>query len=120
MTTYPTLEQAQRHPGVVRCHFNGTGWNAYEAGDNMPATPATAPGEVTMRQARLALLEAGLLDAVTTAIDGLSEPAKTAARIEWEYSQTVQRHRGLVAQVGTALGLSAAQLDALFTSAAAK
>ncbi len=76
------------------------------------------PSEVTMRQARLALAGAGLLTAVSSAIAALAEPNKTVAAIEWEYSQVVQRNRGLVQAMGTAMGLSSAQLDALFITAA--
>ena len=83
-----------------------------------PVPEPVLPQEVTMRQARLALLGAGLLDDVEAAINALSEPAKTAAGIEWEYSQAVQRHRGLVVQIGGALGLTEAQIDTLFMEAA--
>lgn len=76
------------------------------------------PSSVTMRQARLALLGAGKLAAVESAIDALSEPAKTAARIEWDYSNDVRRHNGLVASLGPALGLTDAEIDALFRVAA--
>jgi hypothetical protein len=76
------------------------------------------PQSVTMRQARLALFGAGLLDDVEAAIDALPEPQKTAARIEWDHSQTVERNRGLVVQLGTALGLTPAQIDQLFITAA--
>ena len=83
------------------------------------ASAPTVPQEVTMRQARLALLGAGLLPSVEAAIDALAEPKKSAARIEWNHSQSVQRSRGLVVELGTALGLSSAQIDALFVAAAA-
>ena len=81
--------------------------------------PAKIPQEVTMRQARLALLGAGLLASVESAIDAMPEPQKSAARIEWDHSQSVQRSRGLVIELGTALGLTGEQIDALFTAAAA-
>jgi hypothetical protein len=74
---------------------------------------------VTMRQARLALLGVGKLAAVETAIDALPEPQKSAARIEWDYSSAVQRHNGFVQELAPALGLSDAQIDALFRQAAA-
>jgi hypothetical protein len=77
------------------------------------------PPQVTMRQARLALLAAGKLAAVDTAINALPDPQKSAARIEWDYSSAVQRHNGFVQQLGPALGLSDAQLDNLFRQAAA-
>ncbi len=79
---------------------------------------ALVPGAVTMRQARLALHAAGQLAAVEAAINALSEPARTAARIEWDYSGEVQRHHGLVAALAPALGLSDEQVDALFVAAA--
>lgn len=79
-----------------------------------PVVPTT----VTMRQARLALLAAGLLGDVEAAIATLPSPHKEAAKIEWEYSQEVQRHNGFVAQLGPALSLDAAALDALFVAAA--
>ena len=83
-----------------------------------PPPPVPVPKEVTMRQARLALLGAGLLPSVTTAIAALPSPQKEAAAIEWEYSQTVERNRGFVLSIGTALGLTELQLDNLFTVAA--
>lgn len=76
------------------------------------------PTEVTMRQARLALLGAGLLSQVDAAIASLPEPDKSAALIEWEYAAVVQRNSGLVPAMGTALGMTEAQLDALFVTAA--
>jgi hypothetical protein len=80
---------------------------------------ARIPRVVTMRQARLALLGAGLLLDVDAAIDNLSEPAKSAARIEWEYSGEVHRDKALVQALAPALGLTDAQLDQLFTTAGA-
>ena len=83
------------------------------------ANAVVVPQEVTMRQARLALLGAGLLATVESAINALAEPAKSAARIEWDHSQTVQRNRGIVLQLGMAMGLTSGQIDALFIAAAA-
>jgi len=77
------------------------------------------PQVVTMRQARLALLGAGLLAQVDAAIEALPEPQKSAARIEWDYSSEVHRDRAFVQQLGAALGLTDQQLDDLFTQAAA-
>ena len=84
-----------------------------------PPPPLGVPAAVTMRQARLALLAAGKLSQVATAIASLPSPAKEQAGIEWEYSTEVQRHRPFVLQLGAALGLDDAALDALFTAAAA-
>ena len=95
------------------------GWTVSGQTVSKPADPApVVPSSVTMRQARLALLGAGKLAAVQEAIDALPEPTKTAAQIEWEYSNEVQRHNGLVAALGPALNLTSDQIDALFIEAA--
>lgn len=87
---------------------------AQTADENAPLVPRA----VTMRQARLALLGAGKLAAVDAAINGMAEPTKSAARIEWEYSGEVQRHNGFVEALGPALGMTSAQIDGLFVAAA--
>ncbi len=79
-----------------------------------PPHPPVVPPSVTMRQARLALLGAGLLDDIDAAINALPSPQKEAARIEWEYSQEVHRHNGFVSVLAPLLGLTEAQTDALF------
>lgn len=75
------------------------------------------PQEITMRQARLALLDIGLLANVQTAINTLPEPDKTKAQIEWEYSNALQRDNLFVTTLGTALGLSSDDIDNLFITA---
>ena len=77
-------------------------------------TNALPPSIVTMRQARLALLAAGLLQPVNEAVTALGESAK----IEWEYAATVDRASPLVAGLTAALSLTSVQLDTLFTTAA--
>ena len=76
-----------------------------------------APQSVTMRQARLALLAAGKLAQVESAINSLPEPQKSEAKIEWEYSAEVVRNKPFVQSLGAALGLSNDDLDALFIEA---
>lgn len=87
---------------------------------NLKLTPPKQrpPSQVTMRQARLALASAGLLSQVSVAIDSLEEPQRTAASIEWDYSQVVERDRELVAMLGPMLGLDDEALDDLFREAA--
>ena len=100
----------------------GIGWARTEPGMPFEApapAPSPVPPSVTMRQARLALLGAGLLASVDAAIDSLPSPQKEAARIEWEYTTEVQRSSGLVPMMGVALGLDDAALDTLFIEAAA-
>ncbi len=76
------------------------------------------PQSVTMRQARLALLQNGLLDTVNSTIAGMTGTQGQAAQIEWQYSSEVMRHKTLVQSLGPALGLTEAQLDQLFITAA--
>lgn len=79
--------------------------------------PQYVPPKVTMRQARLALLGAGLLDQVETLLASLEGPEGQAARIEWDYSSEVHRHKPFVQSLGVQLGLDDEQLDALFITA---
>lgn len=86
--------------------------------DYVPPPPAPkkepVPDVITMRQARLALLGAGLLDDIDNAIAALPEPHKSAAKIEWEYSSQVQRNNGFVDKLAPMLGMSKEQIDQLF------
>lgn len=86
----------------------------------LPADPVAPliPASVTMRQARLALLQSGLLAQVNAAVAAMPGVEGDAARIEWEFSGTVERSRPLLQSLATALGLTEAQLDGLFTLAA--
>lgn len=83
-------------------------------------TEPVIPSVVTMAQAKLALLYAGLYEQVEQALADLPEPQKTAALIEWNHRQTLEREHPLVAQVATALGLTEQQLAALFVDASGR
>ena len=72
------------------------------------------PQQVTMRQARLALLNAGLLDDVEVVIAA----AGRAAQLEWEYAAVVDRSNSAVAIVQQQEALTDAQIDNLFREAA--
>lgn len=74
--------------------------------------------EVTMRQARLALLKAGLLDKVQAAISGIVDSTeRTAAQIEWEYATVVKRDSPLIEAVAVQAGLTETQIDQMFIEA---
>jgi hypothetical protein len=79
-----------------------------------PVPPVLVPESVSMRQARLALLGAGLLDTVNAGLATLGQ----AAQIEWEYASEVRRDSPLVAGMGQMLNMDGAALDALFVQAA--
>lgn len=80
--------------------------------------PEPIPEVVSMRQARLALLGAGLLSQVDGAIDQMDEPQQSEARIEWEYATELRRHHPLIVALGAALELDDEAIDALFVQAA--
>lgn len=78
---------------------------------------ASVPQSVTPRQARLALLGAGLLAQVEAAIAAMPEPDKSVAVIEWEYAVSIERSSAWIGSLGTALGLDDLALDQLFITA---
>jgi len=78
------------------------------------------PKAISMRQGRLALLAAGLLDAVEAGIAAIPDPTqRRAAEIEWEYANEIQRQSPLILALGPTLGLSDSQIDELFIAGAA-
>ena len=78
----------------------------------------TIPTSVTLRQAKRALLAAGLLDQVQATIDSIQDPVqRDAAQIDWNYSQTMDRDWPLVQLLSSEMGLTSDELDALFLAA---
>ena len=69
------------------------------------------PKVVTMRQARLALLQSGLLQTVQ---DAIANGTDEAMKIEWEYATEVKRDWGSLITLVTQLGITDLQLDDLF------
>jgi len=103
----------------VACGAAGPGWS-YDGSDFAPPPVLSVfVATVSRRQALRALHDAGLLDDVEAIINGMSEPARTVARIDWDNATEFRRDNPLVAQLGAALGLTPAQVDDLFTVAAA-
>lgn len=85
---------------------------AQEQADYLTQWRATT--QVSMRQARLALLQQGLLANVDAAIAGMTEPDRTSISIEWEYAAVVDRSSPWMAGMAVALGLSETDMDNLF------
>ena len=80
-------------------------------------TVKPVPAVVTMRQAQLALLSAGMLAGVEEAIEAMPEPIRSAARIEWQRASEVHRDASLVSGIKSQLGLTDDQIDQLFVFA---
>lgn len=86
--------------------------------DGTWVTAVVIPQSVTRRQAKQALLLQGLLANVQPAIDAILDPQQRGLmQIEWDDSQEFVRTRTSLIQIGAALGLDAAGLDALFVQA---
>ena len=74
--------------------------------------------DLTPRQLRQILVLNGIsLDLISAQLAQLPEPQKSLAYIEWEYSTAMKRSNPLVGQMATALGLSEAQVDAMWEAA---
>lgn len=79
----------------------------------MQPTEPAVPQIVTRRQAMLALLAADKLDAVNLAIQN----APRAVQITWETARDFERTNPLIEALAPQLGLTEADVDALFIEA---
>jgi len=95
-------------PDDARQVWDGAQWGV---------VPAEIPQSVTMRQCRIALLDAGLLDGVQSSIASMPGADGERARIDWEYALEVRRDWPLIAYMAGDLGLTDEQVDALFVTA---
>lgn len=78
------------------------------------------PLRVTKRQAQLALLYAGKLDAAESAIAAIPDPTqRRAAQIEWGAADYIERSHPLIAAIAAAIDLSEEEIDGFFIAAAA-
>lgn len=79
----------------------------------IPDPVIVIPTTVSMRQARLALLQVEILNEVNTTIAAGTE----ADKITWEYATEVNRSDALVTNMSIALNLTEQDLDNLFSLA---
>lgn len=117
----PPTSSETTTPGAPRANWDGRAWGMqpYITEPAPAAVVPLAPTTVTMCQARLALLAAGKLSNVATALASLPSPQKEAAQIQWEFAADVHRTSVLTVMLAGALGLDSPALDAIFTAAAA-
>lgn len=80
----------------------------------LPDVKQPVPSVVSMRQAQLALLQAGLLNSIQSIIDSMPEPGRSIANIEWNKSSEVHRYEGFALTMASLLNLTEDQLDDLF------
>lgn len=104
---------------AVRMHLDGLTDIPEDATPFLDSLPAfdmsAAPKTVTQRQMRLAMLGAGVLDAVQAAFDALP-PESRALQIEWYYATEITRVSPL-STVIKSTGITNAQLTQLFRAA---
>ena len=74
------------------------------------------PQAIAMWQARAAIATAGLTSQIQAAVTASGNQAYIAA---WEYDTTVSRTSPMITALGASIGLTSAQIDALFIAAAA-
>jgi hypothetical protein len=101
-------------PNLIEATEGSIGW--LWDGENFiapVAPPAPVPQQVTMRQACLALENAGILDDVEALVATLPRPYQ----IEWERASVVQRDNMLVEVVRAQQGMTTEQIDDLFRQA---
>ena len=79
------------------------------------APPPYIPEAVTPSQARMALLQAGLLDDLTAIMSNPETPQ--AAKITWEYATVWMRDSAFIISLGQVLGLTETDIDNLFITA---
>ena len=97
----------------VQSDTAGIGW-AYAGGEfTPPVAPVVVPQTITRRRGRLALLQAGKLDAA----EAIVKAGGLAAQIEYE-AATWERGNAYLQQIWALLGGSDKELDDLFVLAA--
>lgn len=121
ITNVILVESLDVLPNLVAEDTNFTVGDTYANGV-FSKTPykAPVPTFVTMRQARTQLALAGMLGTVNAAIAAMPGTEGDLARIEWEFSSTVERNRPFVNAMIPVLGITSEQLDDLFIQAATR
>jgi hypothetical protein len=74
------------------------------------------PNAITMRQARLTFLSAGILPRLESAINNIEEEnARSVAQIEWQFGEFVYRNNSpITSLIANVLGFTELQIDDMF------
>ena len=76
------------------------------------------PESISKRQARQQLIIDGLYNNVQQIIDSIEDPTqRLLTQVFWEDSNTFERNHPTLVELGTALGLTEAELDMMFINA---
>ena len=113
-------------PGVelVPSKTAGIGWTyadgTFKAPPELaPVQTSVVPQSVSRAQGKLALIGAGLWPAVIAFVDGITDPVqKVYAEVALNDTQEWRRDSPFLADAAASMGLTTAQLDALFIAAA--
>lgn len=111
-----TYEAALAYPEPKDIYVDETGVYVYTE-EHLSPRPNPVPREVEGYQAKLALLEAGLLGMVDQYITSSSDEE---LKIRWRYGSKLRRDSSYISAAAVALGLTDEQLDELFIRAAQK
>lgn len=80
------------------------------------APPTPVPNRVSAAQGGIALINAGLMDAVQTAVDAIDTPA--TVKWAWTRAQDWERNSQALAYLANKAGITSSQMDQLFIAAA--
>lgn len=108
-----TMAAAQAIAGPKEISWIGPGKYEVATGADLPPSFSVVPSAVTPAQAKIALSRAGKLVAVQAAVDA----AGGEAMIWWAEALSFDRSNPIIAALGGAVGLTSADIDALFVAA---
>lgn len=105
------------HDGVRIGDTTNDGGVTFYRDGNIVVAPV--PDEVPLWAFRASLVLGGVTESqVNALIAALPEPSKTVATIQWNYGNFIERGHALISQLGSDLGMTSAQIDDVFRTAA--
>lgn len=98
-------------------YWSGTSWINVAIDEPTPAVVAPTDS-ITMRQFRLALIDAGIDTPLKALVNGLPPAKRSRAQVEFEYSKDLDRGSAFVNLLRNELNWTKKQMDDLFIAAA--